>query len=181
MSFYRQAWHGSCSKEGDMYLREALIECRGLEDEIAGVYERLAAAHGSDRKLARLWQRMARDERLHARILSALLAAEEVAEDDGPFLVDLRQRIARARKLVDRTCRRIRSGISTEEAVELVKAIEESEINGLFCEVVELAKPALERLLAMVGKGGVLAHHERTLTRLRTRARHEHSEAGPTS
>ncbi|RMF23770.1 MAG: hypothetical protein D6760_04760 [Deltaproteobacteria bacterium] len=154
-----------------MYLREALMQCRDLESEVAHVYEELAALHSSDKKLSRSWERLARDERLHARILAALLAAEEVGEDDGPFVVDLRSRITALRKLVDRAYQAVRRGIEPEEAIRLAEAIETSEIDALFAEVIELARPSLDKLVAIVDKGEVLAHrHQRRVNRLRSRA-----------
>ncbi len=152
-----------------MYLREALMQCRDLEAEVAHVYEELAALHSSDKKLSRLWQRLARDERLHARILAALLAAEEVGEDDGPFVVDLRARIAALRRIVDQAYRAVRKGVSCEEALRLAEAIETSEIDALFAEILELARPSLDRFVAIVDKGEVLAHrHQRRVSRLRS-------------
>lgn len=147
------------------------MHCRDLEAEVAHVYEELAALHSSDKKLSRLWQRLARDERLHARILAALLAAEEVGEDDGPFVVDLRSRIATLRRIVDRAYQAVRRGISPEEAIRLAEAIESSEIDALFAEVIELARPSLDKLVAIVDKGEVLAHrHRRRVSRLRSQS-----------
>ncbi len=147
------------------------MQCRDLEAEVAHVYEELAALHSSDKKLSRLWQRLARDERLHARILAALLAAEEVGEDDGPFVVDLRARIAALRQIVDRAYRAVRKGITPKEAIRLAEAIEASEIDALFAEVIELARPSLDKLVAIVDNGEVLAHrHQRRVSRLRSQS-----------
>ncbi len=151
-----------------MYLREALMQCRDLEAEVAHVYEELAALHSSDRKLAQLWRRLAHDERAHARILSALLAAEEVQEDDGPFVVDLRERIVKLRKLVDRGYQAARAGVSPQAAMEIAEEIESSEIDGLFTEVLDLARPALDRLISIVARSENLSQrHQQQLARYR--------------
>jgi len=133
-----------------MYLREALRSCRELEEEVGHIYDELAAQHASDEKLKSLWCEMAEDERRHSRVVNALLAAEDVQEDDGPFVVDLRPRIERLRKLLDRAYKSVRAGIKPAEAIELATFIEGTEINELFRELIDLAKPGLLRLLGQL-------------------------------
>ena len=133
-----------------MYLREALRCCRDLEEEVGHIYEELAAQHADDEQLKGLWCEMAEDERRHSRVVSALLAAEDVQEDDGPFVVDLRPRIERLRKLLDRAYKSVRAGIKPADAIELATFIEGTEINELFRELIELARPSLLRLLGQL-------------------------------
>jgi len=146
-----------------MYLREALRCCRDLEAEVGQIYDELAAQHATDLELKALWTELAQDERRHSRIVTALLAAEDVQEDDGPFVVDLRPRIDRLRKLLHRAYKSVRAGIEPAAAIELATFIEGTEINELFREVVELGRPSLLRLLGQLERGidGGDPHFER--------------------
>jgi hypothetical protein len=136
-----------------MYLREALQHCHDLEEEVGHIYDELAALHHDDSRLARLWCELARDERLHARVLGCLVAAQEAEEDDGPFLVEEPVRIDAMRRLIDKAYREVRSGIDARGAVQLAESLEASELNELFDRLVELARPALYRLLGIIEKG----------------------------
>jgi hypothetical protein len=139
-------WHDSCSP-ANMYLREGLKRCQELEEQVAHIYEELAAQHATDETLKTLWSELACDERFHSRLIAALLAAEEAREDDGPFVVDLRPRLDRLRRILDHAYQQVRSGMKPAEAVALADFIEGSELNDVFAEVVELARPAVLRLL----------------------------------
>jgi len=132
-----------------MYLRAAIAECREIEEEITHIYEELAAMHARDDEMAALWAGLASDERRQSRVLMALLAATEAEEDDGPFLVDVRERLARVRRTVDRIYRRVREGISPDEALDLAAFIEGSDLPDVLDEVVELALPAVLDLVGL--------------------------------
>jgi hypothetical protein len=83
-----------------MYLREALRRCQDLEQRAATLYEARAAAEGDGDSSAFLQQR-AQTETRHARVLAELLRLQEQAEDDGPFVIDLRGQITRLREALD--------------------------------------------------------------------------------
>lgn len=136
-----------------MYLREAMMSCRDLEEMVAKIYEELAGQHAREPEVRRLWKQMAADEKMHARIFSALLASHDVLEDDGPFLVEMRGRIDAVRETLDTAYARVREGIGPSEALELAQAIEASELNTLSGDVVELSRPAVYWLLRVVEKG----------------------------
>lgn len=83
-----------------MYLREALRRCQDLEQRAATLYEARAAAETSGDS-SEIWKQRAETETRHARILADLLRDQERAEDDGPFVIDLRGQITRLREALD--------------------------------------------------------------------------------
>jgi hypothetical protein len=135
-----------------VYLRAAIAECREIEEAIAHIYEELGAMHARDQEMARLWNSLALDERRQGRVLAALLAATDAEQDDGPFLVDVRERLARVRRTVDRIYRRVREGVGPDEALDLAAFIEGSDLPDVLDEVVELALPAVLDLVGMTEK-----------------------------
>jgi hypothetical protein len=64
------------------------------------LYETLAAAEGAGDS-GEIWKRRAEAETRHARILADLLRSQEEADDDGPFVIDLRSQITRLREALD--------------------------------------------------------------------------------
>lgn len=146
-----------------MYLRAAIVECREIEEEVARIYEELGALHSRDAAMSQLWSGLARDERRHSRVLAALLAATEAEENDGPFLVDVRERLGRVRRTADRIYRRVRAGVDASEALDLAAFIEGSELADVHDEIVELALPAVLDLVGMTEKELDGSSNHRTL------------------
>ena len=83
-----------------MYLREALRHCQDLEQRAATLYEARADAEASG-EASEFWKRRAETETRHARVLSDLLRSQDEANDDGPFVIDLRGQILRLREALD--------------------------------------------------------------------------------
>jgi len=166
-----------------MYLREALRWCRDLEEEAGHIYEELAAQHGHDAELSRHWQVLAADERKHARIMAAALAAEDVHEDDGPFVVDVRPRLDRLKRILDRAYKQVRTGTSAAAAAELTAFIEGTELDDVFAELVELSRPSVLRLLGVIEKdaAGVADPHRSHVAALLRTAAERRSDAAQQS
>ena len=78
-----------------MYLREALSKCQDLERRAARLYATRAASLDDTSEPGQYWAKQAAIESAHAEILSNLLRTQEINDDDGPFVIDLRQQITR--------------------------------------------------------------------------------------
>ncbi|MBI5504074.1 MAG: hypothetical protein HY899_04690 [Deltaproteobacteria bacterium] len=133
-----------------MFLREALCRDAELEEDIANLYAGLAARHASSRELAGRWTEMARRERRRARVLQAIVAAQGVAGDDGPFLVHVPLQLAGLRKVVEDARRDAGDSIAPLPAVELVERIEAADRGAIYQSLLELGRPEVVRLLRML-------------------------------
>ncbi len=154
-----------------MFLREALCRDAELEDEIAGLYADLAARHAANRELAGRWTEMARRERRRARVLQAIVAAQSVAGDDGPFLVHVPLQLAGLRKVVEDAQRDASDNISPLPAVELVERIEAADRSAIYQSLLELGRPEVVRLLRMLDNHALPSCSDRAnLTKLRDAA-----------
>jgi hypothetical protein len=84
-----------------MYLREALSKCQDLERRAARLYATRAAFLDDASESGQYWSQQAATESAHAEILSNLLRTQEINDDDGPFVIDLRQQITRLCEALD--------------------------------------------------------------------------------
>lgn|GEM_PF-1909534 len=137
----------------EMFMREAICRDAEIEEAIANLYAQIASRHESGTELARGWSEMARRERRRARVLQAIVAAQGVADDDGPFLVNVPLQLAQLRKVVEDAYRAANDCVAPLPAVELAQMIEAADHGSIYRGLLELGRTQIVRLLR------VLDHH----------------------
>jgi hypothetical protein len=151
-----------------MYLRDALSRCRDLAEEVSNIYTELASQHAGRPELAETWNQIACDEHAHSHQLGALLAIHDALDEDGPFLVGLDRRSKECSQWVRACYTRVREGIAPDEALELCNQLENSQLDVLLTEMLDLAKPAVKRLTEKLYKRAKNpVSHRRKIERLR--------------
>lgn len=133
-----------------MFLREALCRDAQIEEEIARLYADLASRHDCNTEIARRWAEMARREGRRARVLRAIVAAQSVADDDGPFLVHVPLQLAGLHKVVENAQREAGDAITAITAVQLAEKIEAADRGGIYQGLLELGRPEVVRLLRLL-------------------------------
>lgn len=154
-----------------MFLREALRRCAEIEEEIAGLYDDVAAQHAAAVVLTGRWTELACRERGRARLLRALEATQGVGDDDGPFLVHVPLQLAGLRRVVEEARRYAGTGLEPAAAVEMLDRIEAAERGAVYQSLLELSRPELVRMLRLLDNEVVPSRSDRAaLTRLREAA-----------
>jgi rubrerythrin len=151
---------------------EILDRCGGLERGAGDVYALFAERFADDPGLCPLWQRMAEEEREHARKLEALraLVAAEFPEH-RPVANGFADAIREIEILVRNARLQARRCASADEAFALALELEESELDSLYTTL--LRSPVITRLsdAATTIRGEIAAHHEALVRMVRERSR----------
>lgn len=156
-----------------MFLREAVQRCAELEESIAAIYDNLALQHQGRGDLAILWSELSHRERTRARVLRAASAAEDVLENDGPFLVHVPLQLAGLRRVVDTASRRIQAGVEPSAALDVVESIEAADRGGIYTGLLELIRPEIAKVLRVVDSQSTRRGADETLlVKLREAATH---------
>ena len=125
-----------------MYLIEILQRCATLESRIARVYRSLAdQAHG-DAMTARLWRELALEQETHADVLQRELRSFQDADDSGAFLPEYQTRIERLDRILQDIESRAKTVQTRDDAFATSVAIEQSELEDIYDDVVLQSQPA---------------------------------------
>jgi hypothetical protein len=133
-----------------MFLREALLRCSQLEDEVASVYAGLAGCGAATSDAAAAWAEAARKERQRARLLYALAELTAVLDDDGPFLVQAPVQLANLRRVVDNVRGHLASTVDACTAMRCAEALEATQRSELHAGLLEVAEPEVRRVLKLI-------------------------------
>jgi rubrerythrin len=127
-----------------VYVTEILQRCAALESRIARVYRHLASQAHDDTGAARLWRELALEQETHADVLQRELRSFQEADDSGEFLIEYDQRLDQ----LEHTLRTIESraqNIQTlDDAFATAVAIEQSELEDIYDDVVLKSQPAFK-------------------------------------
>lgn len=161
-----------------MFLREALLRCSQLEDEVAAVYDELAASPVAAIEMAATWAESARKERSRARLLHALAEISSALEDDGPFLVQVPVQLSSLRRVVESVHERVTSVMDAPTAARCAEALEGTQRGELHAGLLEVAEPEIRRVLRLIDsetrtlrRGGAESARSRYSTRSRDTTR----------
>ncbi|HVN84278.1 MAG TPA: hypothetical protein VMW17_05475 [Candidatus Binatia bacterium] len=127
-----------------MYLIEILQRCATLEGRIACVYRRLAEQAHGDSGTARLWRELALEQETHADILQRELRSFQDADDSGAFLPEYQERMDRLDRLLCTIESRANTLQGRDDAFATALAIEQSELEDIYDDVVLQSQPAFK-------------------------------------
>ncbi|MFN2376674.1 MAG: hypothetical protein ABR538_09060 [Candidatus Binatia bacterium] len=130
-----------------MFLREALLRCSQLEEEVAALYDHLQHLPAANRETSARWSERSRKERERSRLLHALAELSSAIGDDGPFLVQEPQLLHRLRQSVDEARRLLARDGSGEGIARCVQALDSSPCLELYAGLLDIAQPEARRLL----------------------------------
>ena len=133
-----------------MFLKQALLLCSELQQDIASKYEALCDESPADARI-QAWQVCAARERRRAGYLDALAQLCTALGDEGPFLVQIPVQLGELRRALDSaewrrdTCAS-HPGCSCAETLDRVAGAE------LYADLMELAEPHLRRTLRLIAE-----------------------------
>lgn len=130
-----------------MFLREALLRCSQLEEEVAALYDGLVRLPAATPETSARWADRSRKERERSRLLHALAELSSAIGDDGPFLVQEPQLLHRLREAVDEARSVLAKDGSGEGIARCVQALESSPCLELYAGLLDIAQPEARRLL----------------------------------
>ena len=164
-----------------MFLKEALLRCSKLEDEVASAYDELARSPAATPETAAGWAESSRAERARAKLLQALAAVSLALDDDGPFLVQVPVQIAALERALENVRRRLSSNVDAASGQRCVEALEAAPRSELHAALLEIAEPEVRRALRLIDSE--IRNLRRTAEgpRPRSGARTRESCAPPTS
>ncbi len=162
-----------------MFLKEALLRCSQLEDEVASVYDRLAGTPAATPQLVATWSEASRVERQRARLLRALAELSTALEDDGPFLVQAPVQMAGVRRALENAQHRLPSVVDGPSGQRCVEALEAAPRHDLYSGLLEVAEPELKRATRLVDAEVKSLRRNGTSSRPREGARSRVVDAQP--
>lgn len=130
-----------------MFLREVLLRCSQLEEEVAALYDDLVRLPEATPETSARWSERSRKERERSRLLHALAELSSAIGDDGPFLVQEPELLNRLRQSVDEARRALARGDGGEGIRRCVQALESSPCLELYAGLLDIAQPEARRLL----------------------------------
>lgn len=133
-----------------MFLREALLRCSQLEEEVAALYDELVRLPEATPETSARWSDRSRKERERSRLLHALAELSSAIGDDGPFLVQEPELLGRLRRSVDEARRVLARDGSGEGIRRCVQALESSPCLELYAGLLDIAQPEARRLLRRI-------------------------------
>lgn len=160
------SWHVSCSTALQMFLKEALLRCSNLEEEMASVYAALASCPAATNQSAAAWSAASGREKRNARLLHALAELSEALGDDGPFLVQVPLQLSTLRRLVDAARGRVTNDIDAATAERCAEMLDTAPCRELYSGLLEVAEPEIRRVLKLIDE------QTRSVRRSGQRSRH---------
>ncbi|MFN2426446.1 MAG: hypothetical protein ABR587_08375 [Candidatus Binatia bacterium] len=133
-----------------MYLKEALLRCSRLEDEVASIYDAVACSATATPELAASWSERSRRERRRARLLHALAEISTALEDDGPFLVEAPVQLAGLGRVLENARRQLASMTDGADGQRCLDTIETAPLRELHAALLEAAEPEIKRASRLV-------------------------------
>lgn len=149
-----------------MFLKEALLRCSQLEEEVASMYAELAACPAADGQAVASWSASANREREHARLLHALAELSAALGDDGPFLVQVPVQLSSLRRVVESVRGRVVEGVDAATAKRCADMLDAAPRGEIHAGLLEVAEPEIKRVLRLIDeetrharRGGARARH----------------------
>lgn len=133
-----------------MFLKEALLRCSRLEDEVASVYADLAASPAATPETAAAWVESSRKERQRSRLLHALAEISTALDDEGPFLVQVPVQMADLTRALENVRRRLATNVDAATGQRCIEALESAPRGELHVALLEIAEPEVKRALRLV-------------------------------
>jgi len=133
-----------------MFLKEALLRCSRLEDEVASVYADLAVSPAATPETAVSWAELSRREKRRSKLLHALAEISTALDDEGPFLVQVPVQMADLARALENVRRRLASNVDAITGQRCVEALESAPRGELHAALLEIAEPEIRRALKLV-------------------------------
>lgn len=133
-----------------MFLKEALLRCSRLEDDVASMYAELAACPAAPSDAAAAWSASASRERGHARLLHALAELSDALGDDGPFLVQVPVQLSTLKRVVDSVRGRVTDALDEATARRCAAMLDAAPRNEIHAGLLEVAEPEIKRVLRLI-------------------------------
>lgn len=146
-----------------MFMTEVLRRCSDLEQRVADIYSQFAGSLNDDRELESYWLGMAEEEKHHGKILTAERAALEVDSDTGYFMPEFPAKLAEMDTLLKQVEEKARMGVTKDEAFTLALALEQSELNTIYRDLVLMGRTAVKLMARHMDQSLSLPKHQQDL------------------
>lgn len=146
-----------------MFMTEVLRRCSDLEQRVADIYSQFAGSLNDDRELESYWLGMAEEEKHHGKILTAERAALEVDSDTGYFMPEFPAKLAEMDTLLKQVEEKARIGVTKDEAFTLALALEQSELNTIYRDLVLMGRTAVKLMARHMDQSLSLPKHQQDL------------------
>lgn len=146
-----------------MFMTEVLRRCSDLEQRVADIYNQFAGSLNDDRELESYWLGMAEEEKHHGKILTAERAALEVDSDTGYFMPEFPAKLAEMDTLLKQVEEKARMGVTKDEAFTLALALEQSELNTIYRDLVLMGRTAVKLMARHMDQSLSLPKHQQDL------------------
>lgn len=133
-----------------MFLKDALLRCSQLENEVSSIYSTLARVPAVASEPAAVWAEAARRERGRSQLLHALAELSAALGDDGPFLVQIPVQLSNLRRVVDTVRGRVSETMDAATAGRCAETLEGAQRGELHATLLEVVEPELRRVLKLV-------------------------------
>ena len=127
-----------------MYLTDILSRCSDIEARVAHLYRNLATRFEHSSQSAQLWRELALEEETHADILRRELQSFEEEDETGAFLPEYAPRLDHVAKVVEELEVRLKGLQSIDDATQLALAVEQTELEDLYDDLVTQGHPAFK-------------------------------------
>src|SRR5689334_16085845 len=132
-----------------MFLKEALLRCSQLQQEIASMYDALCETTAARDARSAAWKGAAACERRRSGFLEALAALCSALEDEGPFVVQVPLQLEDLSRALDSAAWR-RQSCRNHGSCGCVDHLSSITSTRLYADLLELAEPELRRSLRAV-------------------------------
>ncbi|MGE4092750.1 MAG: ferritin family protein [Candidatus Binatia bacterium] len=146
-----------------MFMTEILNRCSQLEEQVAGIYNQLAADLNDDKEIESFFLGLAEEEKHHSKILAAEKAALEVDSDTGYFMPEFPAKLGEMEVLLKRVEEQARAGVTKEEALGLALELEQSELDTIYRDLVLMGRAAVKLMARHMDASLSLPAHQEGL------------------
>lgn len=133
-----------------MFLKDALLRCSRLEEEVASVYTGLSTLADVSPENAASWVETAKAERQRGHLLHALSQLSAALGDDGPFLVQAPVQLSALRRVLDSVSARMDGKIDSAAAVRCAETLDAAGCDEVHRSLLEVAELEIRRVLRLV-------------------------------
>lgn len=127
-----------------MYVTEILEHCSDLAARTAKVYRGLAERFHADHERVGMWRELALEEETHADVLRRELQSFQEQDDSGSFLPDFATRLSRLDTELGQLESRARTAQSFDDALAVAVALEQTDLEDLYDDLVLQGQPAFK-------------------------------------
>lgn len=143
-----------------MFMTEVLKRCSMLEERCADIYRQFAGSLNDDKEVESFFLGLAEEEKHHAKILAAEKAALDVDSDTGYFMPEFPAKLTEMDTLLKTVEEKARTGVTKEEAFAFALALEQSELNTIYRDLVLMGRAAVKLMARHMDESLSLPKHQ---------------------